>query len=170
MSTGTPLGGLRALALIFAVVPLLIGALIPVVTDASSGEMSVTVGVVVVAFFALTTLGVQTVAVPRQFAPAPADDTPDPAATGMAAATEGVQQLRAALFLRLALAQGAVLVGMALAVATGSVVPFLVGFVIGWPAMLLAVPTRRYVDRAHQRMESRGARVPLWDVLLTPRQ
>lgn len=168
MSTGTPLGQLRTVGAVFSAVPVLIGALLPLILDQSDSGLGVNVGVGAVVAVAVVSAVVQVVAVPRQFAPA--DGGTGSARTPADLAREGVFQLRAALFLRLALSESAVLVGFLMAFATGSALPYVVGFAVGWPMMLLALPTAGQIERARERMQAGGSVVPLWDALLTRQQ
>lgn len=177
LGSGTPLGQMRSIGVVFSAVPVLIGALLPLVLDESDSSLSVGVGVGAVGAVAVVSMLVQVVAVPRQFVPVSPSSPPDrhrkaagnaraEARTPADLAREGVLQLRAALFLRLALSESAVLVGFLMSFATGSPLPYVVGFALGWPLMLLAVPTGGQVERARERMEAGGGHVPLWDALL----
>jgi hypothetical protein len=175
MGSGTPLGQMRSVGVVFSGVPVLIGALLPLILDESDSGLRPGVGVGVVVAVAVLSALVQAVTVPRQFAP-PAAAATQQGGGGDAGggrspadlAREGVFQLRAALFLRLALSETAVLVGFLMSFATASALPYAVGFALGWPMMLLAVPTAGQVERARDRMQADGAPpVPLWDALLT---
>lgn len=160
VSSGTPLGQLRLTGLAFSAIPALIAALVPFVLDKEDdGPLAVSAVVVVVVAAGAAVLAA--LYAPRQLEAFPATTSVEQATR------EGVLRMRTVMYLRISLAQLAILAGFAMSLVANSYWPYLIGFVLGWPIILASLPTRGHVQRARERMESAGARVPLWDALLT---
>jgi hypothetical protein len=78
-----------------------------------------------------------------------------------AAAASSVS-FRSAVLLRFALAEGVILGGLPLWMASDSLTPMLVAFALGYPLLIaLALPTRATIERMRRRMESGGAQSEL---------
>ncbi|MCW2889977.1 MAG: hypothetical protein QOE54_7144 [Streptosporangiaceae bacterium] len=161
----TMLRQLRATMLTLVIAPLAISAIVPfVVRDGKSrfGDLPGWVFLpLVLAFLVALVVGLRA---PRALPLAP-DREADPRRTAELAAVV----FRQALFLRFALSDAVILLGLALAVIGHSEMPFAVGFVLGYPLLIaLALPTKGTVERMRRRMEAAGTESHLWAVLLAP--
>lgn len=87
-----------------------------------------------------------------------------PAETAAAA----LDVLRTRLFVGFALTEAGLLLGLLLALLSGSVGPYLAAFVFAWPALILNGPSRATIDRIKERLESAGRPSYLWNGLLAP--
>jgi hypothetical protein len=161
----TMLRQLRATMLTLVIAPLVIAAIVPfVVRDGKSrfGDLPEWVFLpLVLAFGVALVVGLR---VPRALPRAP-DREQDPRRTAELAALV----FRQALFLRFALSDAVILLGLPLAVISHSEMPFAVGFVLGYPLLIaLALPTKGTVERMRRRLEAAGTESHLWAVLLAP--
>jgi hypothetical protein len=161
----TMLRQLRATMLTLVVTPLAISAIVPfVVRDGKSrfGELPAWVFVpLLLAFGVAVVVGVR--------APRALPFTPGQVAEPRPTAELAAMAFRQALFLRFALGDAVILLGLALAVISHSEMPFAAGFVLGYPLLIaLALPTRGTVERMRRRLEAAGTESHLWAVLLAP--
>ncbi|WP_157964093.1 hypothetical protein [Actinocorallia populi] len=79
------------------------------------------------------------------------------------------ESFRATLFLRFALTEGVVLLGLPLSMAADSFLPMALSFCLGYPLVVaLALPTRGTIERIRARMEAGGVSSGLWASLLAP--
>jgi hypothetical protein len=79
------------------------------------------------------------------------------------------ESFRAGLFLRFALTEGVVLLGLPLSMASDSFLPMALSFCLGYPLVVaLALPTRGTIERMRARMEADGVSSDLWGSLLAP--
>jgi len=79
------------------------------------------------------------------------------------------ESFRGSLFLRFALTEGVVLLGLPLSMAADSFLPMALAFGLGYPLVLtMAVPTRSTIERIRARLEADGASSDLWTALLSP--
>ncbi|MCW2916651.1 MAG: hypothetical protein JWN52_4719 [Actinomycetia bacterium] len=161
----TMLRQLRGTMLTLVIAPLAISAIFPfLVRDGRSrwGGLPEWIFLpLVLAFLVAVVVGLR---VPRAL-PLTSDPERDPRQTADLAA----MAFRQALFLRFALSDAVILLGLPLAVIGHSEMPFAVGFVLGYPLLIaLALPTRGTVERMRRRLEADGTESHLWAVLLAP--
>lgn len=157
---GTLLGQLRTAMLVLTAAPLLILAIVPFIVREGRGRLGqdptwVYVPLVAAALVALA-VGLR---VPR---PLSVGRTPRQAARA------SVLSFRQALFLRFALCDAVIIMGLPLSIVSRSELPFLLGFVLGYPLLLLwTLPTTGLVERVRRRLEADGAESYLWAALLS---
>lgn len=159
--TGGWLAQLRVLTLALCLSPVLL--LVVAYASLGSGEeawaypdvwVPVTIGVLAVAaFLTAETVGFQVAPI--------APGTPTEQATAQA-----VERFRAQLFVRFALTEATVLVGLVLSFVTAGMWPIVIAMVLGWPVLVWeAYPRRRTVERFAEKLESEGARTALAEAL-----
>jgi hypothetical protein len=157
----TVVGQFRLVMVAILLLPVAVIGLVPLVTGIGGAPVLL---VAVPPLVALASLPVARMAARNAVAPLPPrlPRGEDPGATSVVA-------LRQSTFIPLALTEAPLLVGFVLSMAAGSVLPYLAGFVIGWPLMIvLSLPTHGRIERVRARLESGGTESRLWDVLLSP--
>jgi hypothetical protein len=157
----TMLRQLRITMLTLVTAPVLILAIVPFIVRGGKGVFGglpvLVFAPLVVAFVVALAVGIR---VPRALPVGLADRS---------AAQAGAMAFRQALFLRFALADAVVLLGLPLSIISHSEMPYAAGFVLGFPLLvLLALPTRGTVERMRRRLEADGTPSHLWAVLLAP--
>lgn len=144
---------LRVLALTFTTFPLLLGAVVWFTVPAATEDLPVWIVAVVIALVVVGWVSAQTVGF--QAEPLTQGDGP----------TAALDQFRTALFLRFALTEMPIIVGMALTfVFPHGPWTFAVALLLGLPALVHQTwPSRRVVTRYAARLESRGVPSGLLD-------
>lgn len=89
-----------------------------------------------------------------------------PGMEGVAARDESLVVFRSQVVFHSVVSSTPVLTGFVLAVAAHSPAPWAAGFLLGWPLMLLSLPTTSTVERVRERLEAHGADSHLWTGLL----
>jgi len=155
----TMLGRLRVMMLTLAVAPVLIFGLVPFIVRGGQGllgPLPYWIFAPLAAAFAGTLVAARRL--PRPLAPG---------RSAAETAEEAAVVFRQVLLQRFALSEGIIMIGLALAIVTHSKWTYAVGFVLGYPLLIvLALPTRGMVERVRRRLERDGARSHLWAVLL----
>jgi len=158
LRTGTQLGELRQLCLRLLAVPLGGWLALPFLSRRGGAPLWM--------LGALAVAGVAAYAVLRGLGPTvrplPAD------LSGREARSAALSALRVETVRRLAIAAVPVGVGMALAVVAGGALPYVLGFLLGWPLMLGSLPRRWTIEALRQHLAADGAEAPLWEALLQP--
>lgn len=160
LSGGTLIGQLRRAMLALTVAPVLILAIVPFIVREGRGRLGevpawVYVPIVLAALLAA-------VAGPRVPRPVAAGRRPQETAGA------AVLGLRQAIFLRFALCEAVIIMGLPLSIISRSEAPFLAGFVLGYPLLIWsALPTTGLVERVRRRLEADGAESHLWAALLS---
>jgi hypothetical protein len=157
----TMLGQLRMTMAILAVVPVLILGMTPFIVRGGRGMFGALPYWIFVplvgAFLVALVAGLR--------APRPLRPGLEP----LQAAGAAAMAFRQAIFLRFALSDAVILLGLPLAVIGHSVRPYAAGFALGYPLLVfLALPSRATIERMRRRLESGGAESHLWAVLLAP--
>jgi hypothetical protein len=161
LGTGTMLAQLRVTFLALAAMPLVVVGLSPAIIKIETGHLALSP---VWATFAVALLGAfACILAPR--VPARLGPGLEPS---QAAAASSVS-FRSAVLLRFAHAEGVILGGLPLSMASDSLTPMLLAFALGYPLLIVfALPTRATIERIRRRMESGGAQSELWAALLAP--
>lgn len=153
----TMMGHLRRLVLIFAPVPLALALPLWFLVD---GQLSAPGWTILFsASAAITSLLLCALVQPP---PLPEGLSPG------ASVRRSLHRFRQVTRLRIALPMTAVGVGAIASVIGDGLFPFLVALALGWPQLLLALPSYHAVSRARRSMEQRGSRAYLWAALGTP--
>lgn len=165
LGTRTPLGKLRkmVLSLFFGVTFVWVVAAFLTGPAISTQLALVAAGVALLAALAVPTAVKQAT---RQLA------TPLPKRTRPAeAAAQAAVTLRTSVVIGAVAALCPALVGLMLGVAmSAGLLPFAVGYVGSIVGLLLTIPRADAVERVRARLAEDGAKVPVWDLLLTPVQ
>jgi hypothetical protein len=161
LRTPTQLGLFRRALLVLCVFPVMIGVLVPFIVREGSGRFG---EVPWWTFLPQVAAAVPAVLVaprsPRPLSPGPDD---------LGSAERALGVFRQAVMLRFAFTEAVILAGLPMSVIARSELPFVLGFVLGYPLLLrLALPTGGTVERIRARLESRGAVSHLWAALLSP--
>jgi hypothetical protein len=80
--------------------------------------------------------------------------------------TASLAALRHATHVRLAVAAAPIAAGVVMALVGTGLLPYVVGFLLGWPQVLLALPRTARIEDVRSRLDAAGAQAPLWDALL----
>jgi predicted MFS family arabinose efflux permease len=161
LGTGTMLAQLRVTFLALAAMPLVVIGLAPAIIKIETGRLTLSPPWATLAVAVLAVLAFWLA--PR--VPGRLRAGLDPSE---AAAASSVS-FRSAVLLRFAIAEGVILGGLPLSMASDSLTPVMVAFALGYPLLIvLALPTRATIERMRRRMESGGAQSELWAALLAP--
>lgn len=157
---GSLLGQLRTAMLVLTAAPVLILAIVPFIVREGRGKLGEVSGWVYLPIVLAALLAV--VVGPR---------VPRPMTVGRPprqAAGTAVLCFRQAIFLRFALCDAVIILGLPLSIVSRSELPFLLGFVLGYPLLVMwALPTTGLVERIRHRLEADGAESHLWAALLS---
>ncbi|MGH3344086.1 MAG: hypothetical protein ACRDPK_14705 [Carbonactinosporaceae bacterium] len=157
LNTGTPLAAIRRLGFFAVAAPVLVFLLLPlVVHDGQTPTWTMVLSVLAGAAppFWLHLVG---------FGATPLE----PGIDDVAAAERSLAALRGATGERLAITALPLAVGLVLTFIGSSLLPYALGFLVGWPQMLRATPTTRTIEGLRAHLESRGVTSHLWEALLT---
>ncbi|HSF26458.1 MAG TPA: hypothetical protein VLC50_02970 [Actinomycetes bacterium] len=160
ITSKTVLGQFRLIMVAILLVPIAVIGLVPLVAGVGASPV---LYVVLPPLLAISGFVMARMLVLRSAPPLPVrlPHGEDHGATAVAA-------LRQATYLPLALTEAPLLIGFMLSVVAGSTLPYLAGFVVGWPLMVVAsLPTHTRIERIRASLESQGATSHLWDVLLS---
>ncbi|MFI0353655.1 hypothetical protein [Actinomadura sp. 9N407] len=160
---GSVLGQLRRMWLVLVIAPVLILAISPLIVqgtgDLFGGAVPWFCLPLVAAAAAAAVIGPRT---PRPMPPG----SPPPKAAAAA-----LMNFRQALLVRFALAEGVIVLGLALATTARSEAVFVAGFVLGYPLLLwLSLPTAGRIEGIRRRLEAQDAESHLWAALLATAQ
>lgn len=163
LTSGTVLGQMRSMVLVLVVAPVLILAISPLIVRDSGDRFAAGP---LWAYLLLPVVAVATtliaIRVPGPLRPGPGTPAPE-------VARAALMQFRQSLLLRFALSEAVILVGLLLALIEQDEPLFVLGFVLGYPALIrLTLPTRGNVERIRRRLEAKGAESHLWAALLAP--
>ncbi|MGH8868971.1 MAG: hypothetical protein ACRDYU_13370 [Actinomycetes bacterium] len=82
------------------------------------------------------------------------------------ARAEALVVFRSQVLFQVVVASTPVFTGFVMAIVAHSATPWTAGFILGWPLMMLALPTTTVVERIRQRLEEHGVTSDLWAGLL----
>ncbi|MGH3343293.1 MAG: hypothetical protein ACRDPK_10505 [Carbonactinosporaceae bacterium] len=156
LSTGTPLAAIRRLGFLAVAAPVLVFLLLPLVvhdgqTPTWTMVLPVLAGAAPPFWLHLVGFGVQPL---------------EPDVSERAAAERSLAALRGTMGERLAITALPLAVGLVLTFIGSSLLPYALGFLVGWPQMLRATPTTQVIERLRAHLESQGASSRLWEALL----
>jgi hypothetical protein len=161
LGSGSMLGQLRVTFLALLLMPVLIAGVSPLIVRIETQHLDTSPWW---AEAAIAVLAVAVLLVARRLPPALSPDLPPDRVP-----TAASNSFRATMFLRFALTEAVVLAGLPLSMASDSLAPMAVAFVLGFPLMLLlATPTRGTVEAIRVRLERNGLETGLWATLLAP--
>lgn len=159
LRTGTQLGELRLLCLRLVAVPLGGWVALPFLSRRGGAPLWM--------LGALTLAGAGAYAALRVLVPT-VRPLPPGAASPADSRAAALAALRLETVRRLVIAAAPVALGMALAVAAGGALPYVLGFLLGWPLMVTNLPRRWAIEALRRHLASAGAEAPLWEALLQP--
>lgn len=165
LGSGTYLGQLRLVMLALAAAPVLILAIMPLIIQEGGrlGDLPPMFDIPAWAYLPSPVLALVAALLGGR-TPGP---LPPGAPTPTLAADTALVMFRQALLLRFAMAEAVILAGVPVSLLVRSEVPFVVGFVCGYPLLIrLALPTRSLVERIRERLESGRLHSHLWPALL----
>jgi len=156
-----PLGATRRLVFGLVTAPVLLWLLLPLLglhaRRLPAWALLVVAGAVL-ATMMLSRLVLETIA--------PLSPTLDP----RVARSRALVVFRSQVVFQVVVAQTPLFAGFVLALAAHSPLPWVAGFLLGWPLTLLSLPTTTIVERVRQRLEAYGAPSGLWETLLDEAQ
>jgi hypothetical protein len=158
LRTGTRLAELRKFGLILAVVPVVVFVGIPMlVHDGKTPAWTLVLPLLaaVGAYIAARQLAASVQALPAEGDP-------------HAVRERALAALRRSMLVRLGVTAVPLVLGLLASLIGGSLLPYAVGFLLGWPQMLRALPDARMIEESRARLEAHGVYSGLWEALVEP--